>query len=356
MWGFAPFWSCRSSSCADGDPDTLRRCSSGLRRRHHDRIRLAPKERFMRPLVLHNARLLIAIGVCCLSIGIVSGQDRAATARPELAQPLALPKQVPVKSGTVDVPGARLWYWDTGGPGQVVVLLHPATGSGLIWGYQQPVFANAGYRVIGYSRKNYVHSTITNVAEIGSDAQDLHGLAQALGIEKFHAIGLAAGGGIVMQYAVEHPERLLSMTIACSLGRVRDSQYEKMSAALRPKAFYKLPPEFRELGPCYRARNPTGVKQWLALQQRARPDRPFVSNSRGERPVLWGSLSAAKVPTLLVSGDADLYMPPPMLKYFHEQLPGSEMEIIDGCGHSAYWEQPQLFNELVIRFLTKHLD
>ena len=58
------------------------------------------------------------------------------------------------------VPGTRLGYWDTGGAGEPIVLLHPASGSALIWLYQQPVFAKAGYRVIAYSRRNYYNSDL----------------------------------------------------------------------------------------------------------------------------------------------------------------------------------------------------
>ncbi len=63
--------------------------------------------------------------------------------------PLALPEPIQAKGGLAVLPDTRLWYWDTGGDGEPVVLLHPATGSALIWGYQHPVFAKAGYHVIG---------------------------------------------------------------------------------------------------------------------------------------------------------------------------------------------------------------
>ncbi len=70
--------------------------------------------------------------------------------------------------------------------------------------------------------------------------------------------------------------------------------------------------------------------------------------------VTWTKLKAAKIPTLLLGGDADLYMPPPMLKYFHDRMPGSKLVIIHGCGHSAYWEQPRIFNRRVMGFLSEH--
>ena len=62
--------------------------------------------------------------------------------------PVPIPEQVPAKEGMAELPSTRLGYWDTGGAGEPIVLLHPASGSALIWLYQQPVFAKAGYRVI----------------------------------------------------------------------------------------------------------------------------------------------------------------------------------------------------------------
>jgi len=285
-----------------------------------------------------------------------SAQEKPPGATAEFPTPIPVPQQVPARQGYIDVAGARLWYWDTGGDGPAVVLVHPATGSGLIWGYQQPAFAKAGYRVIGYSRKNYAKSEITAPEEIRSDVDDLHGLVQSLQLARFHAIGSAAGGGIVMEYSVTHPEKLLSMTIACSLGRVNDEAYHKASASLRPSEFYALPAEFRELGPCYRAANPVGVRRWVTLANQARPNRPFLSGPRGRTEITWAQLKSEKTPTLLLGGDADLYTPPPLLKHFHEHMPGSEMAIIHGCGHSAYWEQPEMFNRRVIDFLRRHTD
>ena len=72
--------------------------------------------------------------------------------------PVPIPIQVAVKAGMAQLPDTRLGYWDTAGAGQPILLLHPASGSALIWLYQQPAFAEAGYRVIAYSRRNYYNS------------------------------------------------------------------------------------------------------------------------------------------------------------------------------------------------------
>src|SRR6476620_10256450 len=124
--------------------------------------------------------------------------------------PVPIPEQVPAKEGMAALPGTNLGYWDTGGTGQPVVFLHPASGSELVWLYQQPVFARAGYRVIAYSRRNYYNSDSAPEHNPGSGAEDLEHLIDFLGIEKFHTVSSAAGGSIAADFALSYPERLLS--------------------------------------------------------------------------------------------------------------------------------------------------
>src|SRR4051794_39659078 len=97
--------------------------------------------------------VVTAVGLAALAGGAIE----SAYGQPPMT-PIPIPAQAPAKEGVITLSDTRLWYWDTGGDGQPIVLLHPATGSGLIWSYQQPAFAKAGYRVIGYSRRGYYNS------------------------------------------------------------------------------------------------------------------------------------------------------------------------------------------------------
>jgi len=162
-----------------------------------------------------------------------AGLTGAASAQTNPLTPVPIPAPVPAKEAVASIPDTRLWYWDTGGTGAPVVFLHPATGSGLIWGYQQPAFANAGYRVIAYSRRGYGGSDPVPKENPGTAAGDLQNLVDSLGLKKFHLVGSAAGGGIAMDYAHSHPERLLSLVIACAIGGVLDKDYVELSARLR---------------------------------------------------------------------------------------------------------------------------
>src|SRR6185436_18777128 len=105
--------------------------------------------------------------------------------------PIPIPPQAPAKEGMAALPDTRLGYWDTGGSGQQIVLLHPASGSALVWLYQQPVFAAAGYRVIAYSRRNYYNSDLAPADNPGNASEDLENLIEFLRLEKFHLVSSA---------------------------------------------------------------------------------------------------------------------------------------------------------------------
>jgi len=259
-----------------------------------------------------------------------------------------VPPQVPVREGVVELPGASLWYWDTGGSGPAIVLLHAGTGSALSWPYQQPVFARAGFRVIGYSRRGHHRSSAVDPADPGISSEDLLALVDALGIETFHALGVAAGGITALDFAVSYPERLRCLIIASSIFLIQEPEFLSTIEGLRPAEFNALPVAFKELSPAYRAVNPDGVAQWLDIyaQSIAGGGRQGLANQ-----TTWADLERLKVKSLLMTGDADLYMPPPMLRTIGEHMPRSRVVVIPEAGHSPHWEQPRAFNRAVVDFL-----
>src|SRR5262245_34497125 len=208
---------------------------------------------------------------------IAASETSAATSQgtPAALRPIPVPAQVPAKEAVADLHDTRLWHWDTGGDGAPIVLLHPATGSGLIWGYQQPAFAKAGHRVIGYSRRGYYNSAPVVPDKRGVGSVDLHNLAEHLGLRRFHLVASAAGGSIASDYTFTHPERVMSLTISSNQFGVRDGEIIKAANFIRPKGWDAMPPEFRELGPSYRAANPEGVKLWMELEHKALVSKDF---------------------------------------------------------------------------------
>ena len=250
-----------------------------------------------------------------------------------------------------EIPGARFWYEDSCGGGRPAVFLHAGGGCSSMWIHQAAVFAEAGYRFIAYDRRGY-GKTEAGAADV-SASEDLQRFVEHLKLERFHLVGTAAGGIVAFDYALSHPQRLRSLVVANSIGGVQDEDYLALQRRLRPPAFEALPADLRELGPSYRAANAEGAAQWLALEHAARQKGGLRLPPTRNR-LTFAALGRLAIPTLLITGDADLYLPPPVLKRYAEAIPGSKHIVIPECGHSAYWETPQRFNDEVLRFLEKN--
>jgi pimeloyl-ACP methyl ester carboxylesterase len=283
--------------------------------------------------------LFLGLGLAVLSVVSAESQTSPIT-------PIPIPVQAPAKEAMAPLPGTQLWYWDTGGSGAPIVLLHPATGSGLIWGYQQPAFAKAGYRVIAYSRRGYINSAPFDRNNAGIGSEDLRALADHLGLGRFHLVASAAGGSIASDFAFSYQPRLLSLTISSNSFGVRDGEIAKAATFIRPKGWDEMPAEFRELGPSYRAANPEGVKAWMELEHKALIGRQFRQPLKNE--ITQARLKELKLPVLLIAGAADMSTPPSISRMIAAEIAGSRVAFIPESGHSTYWEQPELFNRAVL--------
>jgi len=254
-----------------------------------------------------------------------------------------------VEATAVEIGGAQLVCSDSGGDGPAIILLHPATGSHRVWGYQQSFLARAGYRVIAYSRRGFAGSSPTSTTSPEAGATDLDALMTRLGLARAHLVGSAAGAFVVSDFAISFPERAISLTIASTFGGITDPAYRALIATLTPEGFDALPASFRELGPAYRAAYPQGVAAWEALEHesadRDRPRQPTLNR------LTWAALASISAPTLVMSGGADLYMPAPIGRTLASHFPNSRLKVVPDVGHSLYWEEPDAFNAGIIDFL-----
>lgn len=268
-----------------------------------------------------------------------------------------MPPAPPVKTGLARAGSAQLWYQDTGGDGVPVVLLHPASGSAHCWGYQMSPFANAGYRVIAYSRRGYRGSDNGTSGDANDAVDDFLGFVDSLGIDRFHAVSVA-GGGIVAGGFAARPagKRLISLTLASTNLLLPE---EHWGGFVVGGSMGGLATDMRELSPAYRMSNPAGHALWNDIHARSRGD--DSQRKPGERRPFqpWGEVrSVADVnrisaPTLWIVGTADLYTPPPFVKYLSTLTPNSQLAVIDGVGHGAYWERPDVFNQIVLAFMGR---
>ena len=278
-----------------------------------------------------------------------------------MAMRFPIPEQAPAVETAVAIAGAKLWVSDTGagtrggtrgGNGQTVVLCHPASQSSRIWLYQQPVLAEAGYRVVAYSRRGIYRSEQGPAADRGTSAGDLALVLDALGIKQAHVMGAAAGDIVALAFAVTEPARVASLTLAGTIFNVAEDDWRAMYARLgMAKAAIALPADFLELGPSYRAADPDGVARFSALEHEARPNGRFDQPSGAT--VTWARLEQLCVPVLLVTGEADLYAPLPLQQLVAAHLQRCETATLREVGHAPYWEAPAEFNRQLLDFLRR---
>ena len=252
----------------------------------------------------------------------------------------------------VELPGVDLWFQDTGGSGVPVVFLHAASGTSDCWVNQTPVFTAAGFRCVAYDRRGWGRSRPTPTgAQPGDPSGDLHGLLEHLGLDRCHLVATAAGGIVGLDYALNHPERVRSLVAANTIGGVQDPEYLEVQQRLRPPEIQNLPVELREVGPSYRGMNPEGVRRWQEIEDATRPDGAHGVRQPPLIPITYERLESVSVPALALMGGADLLSPPALMRLFAARIPGCQLASVPEAGHSAFWEQPDTWNRLVLEFI-----
>jgi pimeloyl-ACP methyl ester carboxylesterase len=100
--------------------------------------------------------------------------------------------------------------------GVPVLFIHGNCASALHW-EENMLALPEGYRGIAPDMRGYGWTEAQPVDAtrgLRDWADDLHALVEALELDRFHLVGHSMGGGVAMRYAIEHPERLLSLTLA----------------------------------------------------------------------------------------------------------------------------------------------
>ena len=105
--------------------------------------------------------------------------------------------------------GARIAY-DVAGSGEPVVLIHAGVANRSMWDDQVEALADA-YRVIRHDTRGF-GETETEAVPF-SNRGDIGALLDHLGERSAHIAGLSRGANIALDFALEFPERVRSLTV-----------------------------------------------------------------------------------------------------------------------------------------------
>lgn len=244
--------------------------------------------------------------------------------------------------------GRTRLYYEVHGEGPPVVLAHGVGGNHASWFNQVPRFS-ARYRTIVFDHRAFGNSDDIEGLGRAAFVDDLAQLLDALEIGRAFLVGQSMGGGTCAAFACRHPGRVLGLAHADSLAAVKlpapyDEQLRRVNAST-----YNLSQAERVLGPRIRANDP---EQSFLYLQIASFNSVTLKTVKGE-PVAWtpAELAASGAPVMYLVGEDDVICPPDLVRAMHGMTPGSRLEVIPGAGHSAYFEEPEAFNDRVLAFL-----
>lgn len=99
--------------------------------------------------------------------------------------------------------------------GEPVLFVHGNVSSATFWEETMRALPT-GFRAIAPDMRGFGESErqpVDATRGLRDFSDDLHALMETLGVERFHLVGHSMGGGIAMQYAIDHAEHLISITL-----------------------------------------------------------------------------------------------------------------------------------------------
>ena len=257
--------------------------------------------------------------------------------------------------------GIRLHYEAVGRRSGPPVLLIQGLGADKHgWDLQRIALAPR-YRTIaldnrgaGRSDKPFTTYTLEQMAD------DAIAVLDHAGVESAHVVGASMGGAISQVLALKYPERVRSLTLACTacrhhpwrrelLGewaaRATDTGMGSMSAeaarwVIGPRSFRRVFPLIGWFGP-------------LAL---GRPAHAFAAQVRAilaTDDAMADELHKLDVPTLVMVGNQDILTPRGDSEELAERISGAELVVISGAAHGLMIEHASTFNRLLLDFLHR---
>jgi 3-oxoadipate enol-lactonase len=214
------------------------------------------------------------------------------------------------------------------------------------------------YRVLRYDARGHGGSAAPE-GDYSLDmlVADAAGIFNALGIEQSHFCGLSMGGMVGLGLMLNHPRRMRSAVIADSRHTTRPDFTEAWLQ--RAEAVRKCGVEAivestvnRWSSAGLAGRNPATIARMQAMIRRTSANGYRGCAAALARLNYGHRLGEINVPALLICGSEDHGAPPENTRQMHAAIKGSRFVEVEQAGHISNIEQPRIFAEAVISFLS----
>jgi len=255
--------------------------------------------------------------------------------------------------------GARIAY-DVDGSGPAVLLIHAGVANRTMWEDQVAALKDA-YRVIRHDTRGY-GETETGAVEFSNRA-DIAALLDHLGEPAAHVVGLSRGGQIALDFAIESPDHVRSLTVVAggiggyeSPDEVAAETWEPVEAMWEQKEWDKL----TDWETAFWADGP-GQSPDRIPEVRRRVHAWVLENYRAEKeegqpqpldPPAVGRLGDLRAPLLVMLGTLDDPGTVESMRHLAASVPGARLEEFESA-HMVNLEHPDRFNRVLREFLDE---
>lgn len=255
-------------------------------------------------------------------------------------------------------------YYERHGPsdGPAVVFLHGLGSSAADWKGQVSAFAPR-YRVITLdlpahgrtARAGWPRRGRLSVEAMASAVTEL---LSRLGEAPAHVVGLSLGGCVALALAVAAPARVRSLTLVNTFARIRPAGWRGAYRMLERVALLAVAPMPIIAARVAQSLFPGPAQADLraaAVASLARNDkRAYVAAMRAvARFDVRRGLAQVRCPTLVVAGEGDTTVPRAAAEFLRHRIANARLLVVPESGHATPYDQPDLFNRLVLEFLSR---
>ncbi|MGA7669283.1 MAG: alpha/beta fold hydrolase [Nitrolancea sp.] len=247
---------------------------------------------------------------------------------------------------------------EVAGQGDPVVLIHGFTLDMSMWEDQMAALASH-FTVIRYDARGFGQSSTP--IEQYTHHDDLNALLDVLGIPTAHIVGLSMGGGTALRFTCVYPHRVRSLIVADSTlpGHSMSEETGARLGAVYTSARESGIDAARQTWIAHPLFDATNENPEVAQRLAAMVDRYSGWHWLNEEPAaeldppVTARLHQISAPTLVILGERDIADFHVFARKMADEIPGAEMAVIPDAGHMVNMEAPEIFNELVVRFLLR---
>lgn len=254
------------------------------------------------------------------------------------------------------VRGIEIAYDDVGS-GPSVVLLHGYPFNRSMW-RDQVVELQQHHRVIIPDLRGHGESAVTSSATMGRMAGDVASLLETLNISRATIGGLSMGGYVALAFYRLFPLRVRALVLADTRPQEDTEEAKQNRETQAVKALQEgmegiadaLLPKL--LAAETVAKRPEIVKRVRKMIIETAPEGAAAAlRGMAERQDQTSFLSRIIAPTLIMVGSEDALTPVVDAEIMHREIGGSRLQVIEGAGHVSNIENPEEFNQALVKFL-----